>query len=432
MNNQDIISKFKEAKNESQIQKLCDEFKLQRNQVVIGDLKESNIDVRVVTGDVSVHSDAKLPKLETVGGDVYINSDGKFPKLETVGGNVYIYSDAKLPKLETVGGDVSVHLNAKLEAPKLEVVGRYVYVNSDAKLEAPKLEVVGGYVSVHLNAKLEAPKLEVVGGYVYVNSDAKLEAPKLEVVGGYVYVNSDAKLPKLENVGGFVRVHSDAKLEAPKLKTVGGNVRVDSGAKLEAPKLENVGGNVRVHSDAKLEAPKLENVGGNVRVHSDAKLEAPTKLRTNELSARKKAKTALDSKLKEKALVLVDNILSHLVRKRGNVLVTRRIGSQKIEYIVKDGEFSAHGATLAEARADLKFKIGSRDTSQFKKWNLETKISLEDAILSYRSITGACSSGVRNFCENRDFPKKLTVKYIIKETEGHFGHSLFKNFFKPM
>src|SRR5690606_31720834 len=99
------------------------------------------------------------------------------------------------------------------------------------------------------------------------------------------------------------------------------------------------------------------------------------------------------------------------------------------EFLVRDGEYSAHGETLAEAMADLKYKRSSRDTSQFKSWKRDTEVSLDDAILAYRSITGACSAGVRGFCEGRELPERLTISRAIEETRGQYGHQEFKGFF---
>jgi formylmethanofuran dehydrogenase subunit C len=320
-------------------------------------------------------------------------------------------------------GNLIVREGETLVADYEEVTG-YVDVSGSAKLEA--LTTVGGNVYVSGSAKLEA--LTTVGGNVYVSGSAKLEAPALTTVGGNVDVSGSAKLeaPALTTVGGYVDVSGSAKLEA--LTTVGGNVYVSGSAKLEAPALTTVGGNVYVSGSAKLEA--LTTVGGYVDVYGSAKLDAPNLKEKDTPEARAKALAALDSALKERGMVLADGILAHVINERGNVSTIRRIGSDKREFLVRDGEYSAHGATLAEAMADLKYKRTDRDTSQFKAWKPETEVTLDDAILAYRSITGACAAGVRGFCEGRELPERLTVRRAIDETRGQYGSDEFKRFFE--
>jgi hypothetical protein len=77
----------------------------------------------------------------------------------------------------------------------------------------------------------------------------------------------------------------------------------------------------------------------------------------------------------------------------------------------------------------LRYKLSDRDTSRFKKWNLGTQITLEDAIQAYRAITGACEFGVRQFVESNAIPKKLTVRKVIELTNGNFGDKQFSEFF---
>ena len=60
----------------------------------------------------------------------------------------------------------------------------------------------------------------------------------------------------------------------------------------------------------------------------------------------------------------------------------------------------SHGETLKKAREGLIFKISSRDTTEFKNWKLDTKITLSQAIKSYRAITGVCEQGVREWMKN--------------------------------
>ena len=64
--------------------------------------------------------------------------------------------------------------------------------------------------------------------------------------------------------------------------------------------------------------------------------------------------------------------------------------------------------------------------------SLDDELTFEEAIAAYRTITGACSAGTRNYIENR-LPKPHKAKYTIREiinlTDGEYGAEKFKNFF---
>ena len=103
-------------------------------------------------------------------------------------------------------------------------------------------------------------------------------------------------------------------------------------------------------------------------------------------------------------------------------------------YIVTDGNVYSHGKTVKEAKENLLYKISSRDTSKFKKWDINTKISLKEAIESYRVITGACEFGTKTFVSTNEEKikkiKDITPLEIIKLTRGQFGANKYYTFFE--
>lgn len=93
----------------------------------------------------------------------------------------------------------------------------------------------------------------------------------------------------------------------------------------------------------------------------------------------------------------------------------------------------AHGKTLEEARADLLFKICSRDKSSYKSLTLESSLPFDEAIVCYRVITGACRFGTAEYIEKRlPHPRKeqYTIAEMIKLTEGEYGNRTFAEFFQ--
>ena len=310
-----------------------------------------------------------------------------------------------------------------------------VWLDINGREVDPKLAFYKGHVSVHNNAlltKLELPK--EVGGYVSVNNNAlltKLEMPK--EVGEYVSVYSNALLAKLEmpkEVGGGVYVYNNAllaKLELP--KEAGGDVIVHSNAlltKLEMSK--EVGGYVYVHNNAllaKLEIPK--EVGESVYVYNNAPL---TKFKDIERPLNNKEATLdlISAKLRMKGILFADGIMSHIISEKNNVFKIRIYGKKELSYCVyRNGNFS-HGKTVKEAIESLRYKASIKDVSEFKTWKLDDVKSLNEVISAYRSITGACEDGVRNFCQGIEIKNKYKLSEIVEITCGKYGHDEFKNF----
>jgi hypothetical protein len=192
-------------------------------------------------------------------------------------------------------------------------------------------------------------------------------------------------------------------------------------------------------ADAETKFPKLATVGGGA--HFRGWTGSAPKLATIGRDAyfrgwrhfRKGIKTndpiALKLALAKQGLVLVDGILAKLVAKRGPVSRVIIVGKTVVSYIVERDGKTAHGATLAEARSDLILKLGTRDTSQFKEWTLETKTTLEEMIVAYRTITGACNQGVSLFLASKKLPPKFTVAFAIDQTKGAYEAETFRNFF---
>jgi hypothetical protein len=131
-----------------------------------------------------------------------------------------------------------------------------------------------------------------------------------------------------------------------------------------------------------------------------------------------------------KKSVIIDGILSEVIKEKHNILHVKNHGEGKISYIVKDGDVYSHGATLEEAKKSLKYKISNRDTTQYKDYTLDTKLSLTDLIRCYRVITGACEGGAKYFIEqNKIEDREYVIKEFIDITKGQYGNETFAKFF---
>jgi hypothetical protein len=128
--------------------------------------------------------------------------------------------------------------------------------------------------------------------------------------------------------------------------------------------------------------------------------------------------------------IIADGIVSEIVQQKGDVYKVKNLGKTEQTWLVRNGEAWAHGDTLKEARESLIYKITEKDTSKYKGLPTDTPHSLPDIITMYRSITGACASGVRDFVENQTNTKnQYTIAETIVLTKGRYGHKTFKQFF---
>jgi hypothetical protein len=201
------------------------------------------------------------------------------------------------------------------------------------------------------------------------------------------------------------------------------------------PKLTAVGGSLDARgADTRTAFPKLTAVGGSL----DARGADTSALKQTNAGAAAVniCRAALVASLELNGLVMEDGILAKLVSKKGGVSRVKSVsrvkivGQNKISYIIHRDGCTAHGKTLAEARADLLLKLGDRDTTPFKSWTKETTVSLEEMIVAYRTITGACGQGVGHFLSSKNYRGKLSVAFVIEETQGRYGHEAFKSFFE--
>ena len=248
-------------------------------------------------------------------------------------------------------------------------------------------------------------KLNVIEGKInykdslYLRGTGITSLPDNLVVGGYLDLRGTGitSLPDNLVVGGYLDLEGCTGITSlPDNLVVGGYLD------LRGTGITNKNVNTALSADARMRIASVRN-----------------KLLTWEWNGRKYIK--------------IDGIFSVVDSSHGNVFHVHQLGKSKSMYVVTDGENHwAHGDSLKEARADLIYKINDRDTSEYAKLNLDDTMTFEEAIAAYRTITGACAAGTRNYIENR-LPKPHKEKYTIREmielTKGEYQAETFKNFF---
>ena len=204
-------------------------------------------------------------------------------------------------------------------------------------------------------------------------------------------------LPDNLTVGGYLDLRGTGITSLPDNLTVGGYLYLEG-----CTGITNKNVNTVLSADARMRIARVRN-----------------KLLTWEWNGRKYIK--------------IDGVFSVVDSSHGNVFHVHQLGKSKSMYVVTDGENHwAHGDSLKEARADLIYKINDRDTSEYTKLNLDDTMTFEEAIAAYRTITGACAAGTRDYVENRlpkPYKEKYTVREMIELTKGEYQAETFKNFF---
>jgi hypothetical protein len=319
-----------------------------------------------------------------------------------------------------------------------------VWLDKNGNEVDPKKAFYGGGVYIRNNTALTSLTIpNEVGGYVYINSNTALTSLTIPgEVGGDVYINNNTALTSLTipgEVGGYVYINSNTALTSLTIPgEVGGNVDINNNTALTSLTMPGeVGGDVYINNNTALTSLTMPNeVGGNVDINNNTALTSYNKntiinserLKTNNHQA--SIKDLITAILLTKNILFADGIMSKIISQKNNVFKVRIYGKKEASYCVyRDGVFS-HGKTVEEAIDSLRFKQSKRDVSEFKKWNKTKKRKTDEIIVSYRSITGACESGVRGFCETIgiDLEKEYSVNEIIALTRGRYGHEQFKNF----
>ena len=232
-------------------------------------------------------------------------------------------------------------------------------------------------------------------------------------------------LPEGLTVGGYLDLRGTGITSLPEGLTVGGSLDLENCTGITSlPEGLTVGG------DLDLRGTGITSTVGVKRNLLHAAL--------NKIRAAKNKREQISNSPKfwewnGKKYIKVDGMFSILESHRGNIYKVRQIGKNKKMVIITDGENHwAHGETLREAREDLIFKINDRDTSSYKNLSLDDTLTFEEAIAAYRTITGSCAAGTRNYIENR-LPKphkeRYTVREIIELTKGEYGSKAFEIFF---
>ena len=259
------------------------------------------------------------------------------------------------------------------------------------------------------------------GGYLCLRGTGITALPDNLTVGGYLDLSGTGitTLPDNLTVGGSLDLRGTGITALPDNLTVGGYLYLENCTGITTlPDNLTVGGYLDLRGTG---------ITGEVKVNK--------KFSSKAIAAISRVSNMpIFWEWNDRSYIKVDNMFTAVDSHHGNVYRVHKLNSSEQLYLVTDSENHwAHGRTLQEARADLIFKINDRDTSVYRNMSLNDTITYEEAIAAYRTITGACAAGTRDFIENR-LPKphkdKYTVQEIIALTEKEYGGKKFSEFFK--
>jgi hypothetical protein len=217
-------------------------------------------------------------------------------------------------------------------------------------------------------------------------------------VGGSLYLRSVTELPAGFNptVSGDLYLNSVTELPAGFNPTVGGGLNLPSVTELPVGFNPTVGGGLNLDSVTKLPAEFNPTVGGGLYVNG--KYTNDYKSNPNEILSWQNGK-----------YIKADGIFTEVMHKRGNVYKVKRIGDVKESYLVTNGEFNAHGDTIKSAQYDLNFKMVAE-----KLKSEPIKPDTELTVMYYRTLTGACDAGCRDWMQSNEIPYTIEAGKTVE------------------
>ena len=248
-------------------------------------------------------------------------------------------------------------------------------------------------------------------------------------VGGWLDLEGCAGITSLPDniaVGGSLDLRGTGITSLPDNLAVGGSLDLRGTGITSLPDNLAVGGSLDLEGCAGITSlPDNLAVGGSLYLRGTGI--------TDVVNVNRNFKIDITKKIWEgKLYINCDGIFAKVESHHGNVWKVRKIAETESFYIVSDGAGNyAHGDTIEEARKDLVYKITGRDKSDYEGLPSDHIFTFEEAVKCYRTITGACAFGTRDFVENRlgEKKEKYSIEEIARLTEGEYGNMSFREFF---
>ena len=295
-----------------------------------------------------------------------------------------------------------------------------LYLSSLTSIPEGFNPTVGGSLYLHSLTSIQEGFNPTVGGDLYLRSLTSIPEGFNPTVGGSLNLSSLKSIPEGFNptVGGSLFLPFLKSIPEGFNPTVGGDLFLDSLKSIPEGFNPTVGGYLNLYNLTSIPEGFNPTVGGGLDLYSLTSLTSTYTILVGPVTWGDK-------------YISADSMFTEIIHRRGNIFKVKKLNKDKIFYLVTDGNNKwSHGDTLKQAKDDLIYKIKSSDTSEYKNFTKDTSVSFEKGIEMYRTITGACSFGVKDFVKTKNIKnKKYKISEIIKITENSYGHKEFKEFF---
>lgn len=347
----------------------------------------------------------ELPDDLTVGSSLDLSNTGitKLPDNLTIGGSLYLRNTGitKLPDNLTVRGTLDLSYSAIIELPDNSTVGGSLDLRCSGITKLPKKLTVNGFLDLSGTGITELPDNLTVGGYLDLRETRITKLPDNLTVRGDLDLSYSTitKLPDDLTVGGYLDLMNTEIIKLPDNLTVGGSLFLSNTRIKELPDDLSVGNFIYTNKGI---------------LHSAKKLHQGDYVPGRYLYA--------------------DGILTLIKKTRSVGPYTVYVGRIKGKNVVSDGKYYAHCNKIHDGIADLNFKATKdRKLEEYKTLTLDSRITPEEAIIMYRSITGACRQGTQRFVDGLGKLKEFySLEEILDLTEGQYGFEAFQNFFSEI
>ena len=342
-------------------------------------------------------------------------------------------------KIERIERKIGITLGVKDGKPYF---GGFLNLRGIGITALPEGLTVGGHLDLRETGITALPEGLTVGGALDLEGCTPITSlPEGLIVGGHIDLRgtSITTLPEWLTVGGYLDLEGCTPITSlPEGLTVGLSLYLRGTSITALPEGLTVGGNLDLDGCTSITAlPEGLTVGGGI-YFTGTGITDTTKVRRVLTSEQRGKINAVVNRVIEwqwngRHYIKADDEFTVVDAHRGNVYRVHYLGKSEQLYLVTDGEGHwAHGETLRDARADLLYKVSDRDVSAYKGLPLDTELPFSELVAMYRTITGACAAGTRNFVENRlPQPRKdrYTIAEMLRLTEGEYGSERIKEFF---
>jgi len=319
-----------------------------------------------------------------------------------------------------------------------EIRNGQIYIDGDLDLRYEKLLpdgfncVVTGYLYLSSLTSMNDVFNPTVGGYLDLRSLTSMNDVFNPTVGGYLDLSSLTSMNDVFNptVGGYLDLRSLTSMNDVFNPTVGGYLDLRSLTSMNDVFNPTVGGYLYLRSLTSMNDVFNPTVGDSLYLSSNLKKKVKVNKPTENI--REKLRKEIEPKLvwQDGKYRKIDGIFCEILSRKGNTLKVKT--RNKIAYIfTKDGIYS-HGKTVKQAYRDWLFKTSPRDMEAYENLKKDDVKDLNFWVICYRTITGACSFGTENFLEQTQakIKNKMTLREVIKVTQGQYGSNTFVEFFK--